>query len=109
MSSYLLLIYEEKLSKDELEQLSGLCAGGTIEEIEENDSNLITYGYYSNYESAELGYCYRLHSENFTEAAHLMAVRPEYIGRFNKESEAQCIAVAHSAFLYSKRSSISKG
>ena len=59
MSNYLLLIYDEKLSKDELEQLSGLCAGGFIEEIEENESNLITYGYYSNYESAELGYCYR--------------------------------------------------
>jgi hypothetical protein len=45
MSQYLLVIYQEKLTEQEISTLSGICNDIRIEEIDRETSNSIANGY----------------------------------------------------------------
>ena len=98
MNNYLLLIYPEALSDDELRQVSDFNNSAKIEEIAENESNLIAYAYYRFYNSADLGACYRLYTNDFTPAGQFIRYPADYIGRFDDEYEEQSISAANLCF-----------
>jgi len=91
MSGYKLLIYSEELTEEEIAQASLLCYEAIIERIEDNDSNLITYAYWNDYSSAEIGVCYRIYESRSIEALGLLKKKPVYIGKLNDDVEMQCV------------------
>lgn len=94
MSAYKLLIYAEALTEEEIIQASQLCYDAVIERIVDNDSNLITYAYWNDYSSAEIGVCYRIYESRSIEGLGLLEKKPVYIGEFNDDVEMQCVDIS---------------
>ena len=113
MKNYLLLIYEEELSEDDLVRLSDLSFGAIVERIEEDENELITSAYLQQYELSEQGVCYRiLHGDivvdTFISSVIMMENKPFYVGLFSLEIEKRCVILSklcsdmHGTYYYLK-------
>lgn len=87
MISYFLLAYEKQLSDDDLEELSDICFGRTIETVETEYTQRLHHALYVGREGLGEGYFYRLYSDDLPNDLFKNYPSPFYVGRFNHIDE----------------------
>ena len=91
MKNYLLVIYDEELSEEDISTLSGLCDDMRIEKISDETSDLLAESYKLKFGFICIGYCYRFYREEMLPSMFLLKEHPTYIGQFDAVSEQRCI------------------
>ena len=94
MISYFLLAYENQLSGDDLEELSDICFGRTIEAVETEYTQRLHHALYVGREGLGEGYLYRLYSDDIPSGLFKNDPSPFYVGRFNQLDEVRGAAMS---------------
>jgi hypothetical protein len=103
MISYLLLAYEEKLTDEQIADLTELCLGRTIELVDADYTQRLQHALYVGREGLGEGYFYRLYADEVPTAIAQSDPKPFYIGRFKHFEEVQGAMMSHyigQAFYY---------
>ena len=94
MISYFLLAYENQLSDDDLEALSDICFGRTVEAVETEYTQRLHHALYVGREGLGEGYFYRLYSDDVPSGLFRTDPSPFYVGRFNHLDEVRGAAMS---------------
>lgn len=94
MSNYLLVIYDEDQSEEDISALSRLCDEMKIEKVAEETGALLTEAYKEQFDYLCIGTCYRVFQEEIPPSMMELDEEPLYIGRFDTVSEQRCIELA---------------
>ncbi len=95
MISYLLLAYEEKLTDEQIVDLSELCLGRTIELVDAEYTQRLQHALYVGREGLGEGYFYRLYADEVPASIAHNDPKPFYIGRFKHFEELQGAMMSH--------------
>ena len=93
MESYLLVIYEHKLSKTQITTLSSLGDDMKIGRLKDEVSNFIAQCYTLKFKFLFVGYCYAFYSDSIPSVIYLLDPKPIYVGRFDTASLQKCIEI----------------
>ena len=94
MISYFLIAYENQLSDDDLEELSNICFGRTVEAVETEYTQRLHHALYVGREGLGEGYFYRLYSDDVPSDLFKTDPGPFYVGRFNQLDEVRGAAMS---------------
>lgn len=94
MNFYFLLAYKNELTDDELEVLSKICFGRTIEAVETEYTQRLHHALYVGREGLGEGYFYRLYSDDVPSSLFKTDPGPFYVGRFNQLDEVRGAAMS---------------
>ena len=94
MNFYFLLAYKNELTDDELEVLSKICFGRTIEAVETEYTQRLHHALYVGREGLGEGYFYRLYSDDVPSGLFKTDPGPFYVGRFNQLDEVRGAAMS---------------
>lgn len=94
MNFYFLLAYKNELTDDELEALSKICFGRTIEAVETEYTQRLHHALYVGREGLGEGYFYRLYSDDVPSGLFKTDPGPFYVGRFNQLDEVRGAAMS---------------
>jgi hypothetical protein len=94
MCNYIFLIYDERLSTFECQQLSDLLYGAKVELLPEEEAHPITCAHFHLYDYSSLGSCYRIFCSEYIGLFGLIGKTPSYAGILNQEVESRLLNVA---------------
>jgi len=94
MSYYILTIYDQELTEDTIQQISGLCSDADVKPMLGRPNALIGGGYHGNYNLQNPYHCYYIMSETIDAQLFLLEPRPNYVGIFDDPSEFSCLLMA---------------
>lgn len=94
MTEYVLAIFEEALSDDDLKNMRDLCPGLTIERTNAHDSEAIARGYFGDWQERGFNFAFRVMIDVNKLSLLLIHYTPRYVGLLTSEDEKRCIAMA---------------
>ncbi|MBS7805930.1 hypothetical protein KIH24_15255 [Rhizobiales bacterium TNE-4] len=94
MTEYVLAVFEQALSDDDLQDMRDLCPGLTIERANAHDSEAISRGCFGDWQGRGFNFAFRLMVDVGKLPLLFIRYTPRYVGLLTSEDEKRCIAIA---------------